>query len=237
MKATLLILFAVFIDGLQVSLSWAFLALGNAVTAATPLGGAIGLGGLGCYLNSSSWHDIPGCLAGAGAGAVLGAAVSIGGIPLGVILGFVVDFCISATFGVALVALLVYSGMFYPGYLFGGTIFELIPGFDDFPGWTFMTIMCIIRKKSEEKSGLLSSGARVVVAGSSLSKGNIVSAVRGGTHATASITAPLRETTQTAAAITDDRKSSQVKMNLKNSFEGIKQRAPAGNNASYASAA
>lgn len=237
MKATFLILFALLIDGLQMLLSWGLLALGDAVTAATPVTTGLGGAGTGCYLNSSGWYDLPGCVVGAIAGGAIGATASIGGIPLGIILGFVVDFCISATFGVALVALLIYSGMFYPGYLFGGTIFELIPGFDDFPGWTFMTIMCVIRKKSEDKSGLLSGVAGVVVAGSSLSKGNIVSAVRGGTHATASITAPLRGATQTAAANTNDRKGSQVKMNLKSSFEGIKQRAPAKDNAPYASAA
>lgn len=71
-------------------------------------------------------------------------------LPLAIGLGFAIDICISATFGAGLLLLLANNDMFYMGYAFGGGVFELIPGFDVLPGWTAMTILCIVRKMGEE---------------------------------------------------------------------------------------
>jgi hypothetical protein len=114
----------------------------------------------------------PGTIAGAaGGGALCGKACAVAGgaagavadlipfthgiltnvsEPIGIALGFGLNICLSLTFGAGLILLLILFRMFYPMYVFGGSIFELLPGFDILPGWTAMVVSCIMRKKREE---------------------------------------------------------------------------------------
>ncbi len=140
-----LILFALFVDGLQAVLSFAFFTLGMALTAATPLGAAAaGCGG--AYAASSN--------AASGAincaeGAVAGAGLSFVGAPLGMVMGMASDVCVSLTFGLMLLLTLSLCGLFYPSKLFGGGLFEILPGLSVLPGWTLMTVLCILQKRKE----------------------------------------------------------------------------------------
>lgn len=154
MKYTVLIFLALCIDGLQMLLSWGFLAIGGALEAITPYGGgaAGAFTGAGvCY--SSADGVITGIIEGAkcaGVGGFSGAVASAIGIPLGTAMGFVSDFCISATLGVGLILLLIFNGMYYSKPIGMNGLLELVPGFNMLPGWTTMVVLCILRKKAEE---------------------------------------------------------------------------------------
>ena len=150
------ILAGLFIDGLKAGLAWTFLQLGLALQTIGPVLGAAGgaaTGALYCWNTStgsiiSSIRDSAHC---AGQGVVWGASLSVMGLPLGVGMGMITDFCISITFGLFLILALAFSGMYYPAYLFGGGLFELIPGFNVLPGWTALAVYCTLRKMKEER--------------------------------------------------------------------------------------
>lgn len=160
MRGMAFILIALFIDGLQacVSLGLFFIAA-NAGTVAGGTGGCIAghlaFGEIGCWVG----------------GIALGAFGTFGNaaaapflIPVGIALGFAVNFCLSATLGAGLVFLLWLNGMFYPQYVFGGGLAELLPGLDNLPAWTLMVALSLMRKNAEEgKSGLASTAIRSVL--------------------------------------------------------------------------
>jgi hypothetical protein len=87
------------------------------------------------------------------------------GAPIGFVLGFVVNMCISLTFGIGLIALLGTEGMFYP-YVIAAALFgEVIPIFDNLPLWTGLVLMCAFKKLKEEPGA---GGAVAVAAGAIL---------------------------------------------------------------------
>src|SRR4051812_10128904 len=104
------IFFGLFIDGLQAALAFGFLAMGSALTAATPGGGAL----LGCGIGWASSSNAASGAVNCGIGAVAGAIASPMGMPLGIGLGMAADICISLSFGVMLILALSFFGMFYP---------------------------------------------------------------------------------------------------------------------------
>lgn len=86
------------------------------------------------------------------------------GVEAGIVLGFVVNFAISATFGVALITLLAMSG--YGSKQLFWLLPEYIPGLNAGPGWTIVTVLCVLKKKSEQ-GGLVGAVAGVAVAATS----------------------------------------------------------------------
>ncbi len=155
MKYLPFIFAAICIDAMQMALQWAFLAFGTVLTSITPIGGALtgaAVGALSCWNSSggviSGIIDAVKCGA---AGGTMGATLSAVGIPLGAGMGMAADFCISVTFGTMLVLALWNFGMFYPKYILSGGLFEMVPGFDALPGWTAMTIACVLRKIADER--------------------------------------------------------------------------------------
>ena len=147
MRAAIVIAFAIAIDFFQ-----AVISAGLFIIAAFP--GTTAGTAAGCYIGqhiAGSW----GCWA---VGALLGAIGTWGNvvapatIPIGVMLGFAVNICISATFGLGLIILLWQFDMLYLPYVFSGGIMEFIPGIDDLPGWTTMTILCVVKKMAEDKA-------------------------------------------------------------------------------------
>ena len=112
-KGFIFIGIALFIDGLQAFMDWAFLALGGALALPT-----------------------------------FGAAV-----PLGIAIGFAVNFVISATFGVMLIVGLGMFGFLKKGdlpFVGGMGLFEIIPGLDCLPGWTLMTVRCVMKAQAKQ---------------------------------------------------------------------------------------
>ncbi len=161
MKSFLLIVFALFIDGLQAMLSLAFLAL----QAVTPIGGGvagIGAGFAWCWNSSEGiWalFTTAQCML---AGGIVGAGASFFAIPLAA----VIDFGISLTFGGALIFFLAWSGMFYPGSVLAAFGAEAVPGVNILPGWTLLVVRCMYKKRAEEGRGGLSSALAGVSLGS-----------------------------------------------------------------------
>ena len=148
-KGLIFIGLALFIDGFQAFMDWALLAAGGALSAATPLGaGAAGFAA-GYVASSNAASGAVNCvLAGAAT-----AAASPFGIPIGIALGFVVNFIISATFGVMLVVGLAMFGFIKASdwkVVAGGGLAETIPGLDCLPGWTLMTVRCVIKKEVKQ---------------------------------------------------------------------------------------
>lgn len=146
-RNTLLILFAVLLDILQAGISAGLFFMG-----AFPgtIGGATG----GCLIGAKIAGPV-GCTIGGAVAGVAGTAVNAAAaatLPFAVGLGFAVNFCISATFGVVLIGFLLLFGMYYKGAGIAGFIIELIPGLAIVPGWTGMTVMCVMRKSAEEKA-------------------------------------------------------------------------------------
>jgi hypothetical protein len=150
----LLITVALLIDGLQAILGWMAFAVGIGLQVITPAGGAAGGAAVGAYVCWNSTGDTVAALIAAGkcalAGGAAGAVASTFGIPLGTALGFVLEITISLTFGAGLIFLLLINGMYYSTRTPVGFIAELIPGLDILPGWTVMTILCILKKRKEE---------------------------------------------------------------------------------------
>lgn len=81
---------------------------------------------------------------------IIGSVLAAGVTPTGILIGFALNFVISATFGAFLMTFLAVSGTFYPRYLaWGGG--ELIPGLNNLPFWTLFTFLCIRQKNREER--------------------------------------------------------------------------------------
>lgn len=139
MRGIFIIGFGIFLDLLQGGLALFFVAL----QLVTPVGGGIGAAGF-CYAVSSS--VVSGIV-----NALTCAAIGTGASAYAVPIGGAVDMVLSFTFGAALIALLAFSGMFYPGIVVGSFIGESIPLFDAiFPGWTLMAWRCVRNKSREE---------------------------------------------------------------------------------------
>lgn len=156
---------------------------------------------------------------GAGAsGATLGVAAPIA-MPVGVGLGFVIDVCMSLTFGVGLLALLAYNHMFYFNYVASGGISEILPGVNNIPAWTLMTVLCIVRKESEEGNlgGIGAMAAKfagsVTGIGAAASIGNASNAVRA--------TPQQSQAPQIAAASQEQKQGERVAPQLKN-IDGVR---------------
>jgi hypothetical protein len=206
MLGMVVIILALFIDGLQALLAAGFFAalppiLGTAGGVASA--GAACTVGAGIGAAATIWVAGVGAIAGAAAGCVGGAVTgwligapiaAASGVPLAIGLGFVVDICISCTLGAGLILLLGFGDMFYPKYVLGGGLFELLPGFDALPGWTVMAVLCVLKKKSETGSGLLSVAANIVTTGAAVAEGDVGGALKGGARvarAVDGITAPV----------------------------------------------
>ena len=146
MKSASLIVFALFIDGVQAAVSASL-----AVIAAFP--GTIGGGIAGCFIGNSIAGDW-GCTILGVVGGFFGTFLDISAVvtePIGIGLGFVVSICLSVTFGAGLIALLMFNGMAYWKIIFSGGMVELLPGFDILPSWTAMTVACVLQKNKEDK--------------------------------------------------------------------------------------
>lgn len=78
---------------------------------------------------------------------VLGAAAA----PVGVILGIVINICISLTMGSALVfVVLPLCGLWYPSKMLPAFL-EVVPGINNLPVWTIGVARCVLHKYKEEK--------------------------------------------------------------------------------------
>lgn len=84
----------------------------------------------------------------------VGQALIAGTGTLGAIFGFVVSFCINATFGVMLLSFLAYSGMLtWSNIVSLKRLPYIVAKFSPFafvPVWTFMVIGCALEKAKEE---------------------------------------------------------------------------------------
>ncbi|MEI7719700.1 MAG: hypothetical protein WCI89_00625 [bacterium] len=229
-KGGLVILFALFIDGLQAALSWAFLTMGSALTAATPIGaGAAGAaaGAAVCY--NSAGNVISGVIDAVKCGAIAGATFALAspfGVPLGIGVGIAINICVSIVFGSALVTALGMFGMFDLTSVVGGSLFELIPGLDVAPGWTVMAVRCVLKAKAKEGNGVLSAVAKVATAVTS--KGG-VGAVAGAVSAGAQVARTLGGQTPANDNQRNSAVAQRTPLNFKNSFDGITQKAPPAN--------
>lgn len=117
LKGAGLLLFALFIDGLQAMISLALVGALSGVALIPFIGIAIG--------------------------AIAG--------PIGMLLGAVMSICISITMGGGLIAALAFSGMFYPSKIIPA-LFELVPGLNTGPVWTFIVIRCMWEHARKNKS-------------------------------------------------------------------------------------
>lgn len=214
-RGIFLITFALCIDFLQLALGWVAFAVGVGLQSITPVGGAIGGAAVGAYACFSTANGliqgITNAVACGTAGGVFGAAISAFGMPIGVLLGFVFDICLSLTLGAGLIFLLALMGMFYPKYVWSAGIFEVMPGFDVLPGWTVMVALCLIKKRGEEgKVGITTTAAKIVSVAGGASLTNPVTAMR-------SVAAFKQPPNQIRSDIrpANDNKESRAPLNLK----------------------
>ena len=145
LRNTLLIGFAILIDGAQVLISAAFMAVG--AVPGTTAGAVAGAAAGGSVAGSA------GAAAGAAIGGFFGSFLNVGAavtLPMGIAMGFAVNMCIDVTLGTLLTMFLITQGMYYPRYGIGGWIAELVPGLNDLPAWTISTVLAVIRKSAEE---------------------------------------------------------------------------------------
>ncbi len=161
MKGFLFIIFALFIDGLQAAVAWGLATIAAFPGTATGCAvGAAAAGKVGCL--------VLGLL---GSLPIINGTLATVTIPIGIMLGLAISFCISATFGVALITLLAMDGMFYPKYILGGSVTELVPGINSIPAWSAMTVLCLLKKKKAEgthRAGLFGGAALVGAAAKTL---------------------------------------------------------------------
>jgi hypothetical protein len=116
---------------------------------------------------------------GAGIAAIplVGQVVGTVTIPLGIALGMALSICLSITLGAGFLLLLSFNGLFYLRYALGGGFSGIIPVVDILPGWTTMTILCILRKMKEE--GQLEGKASTAFALAVSPKTNVGAVYRG----------------------------------------------------------
>ncbi len=176
-KGTLLIIFALCIDGLQ-----ALIGLGISIIAAFP--GTVGGAAAGCV---GAQYIVAGKISCAVGGFVLGiigsfpiinGALATVTVPLGMAVAFTIDICLSLTLGSGLIMALIFCGMFHPKYIWSGSIVEFLPCFDILPGWTAMVVLSIM-ETSKQKGGALGAAAGVALAAQSPSFKNATSALSG----------------------------------------------------------
>lgn len=145
----LALLFALFIDLLQIAMGWAFLALGA-------FAGTVGGSAAGCAAGSAVAGNT-GCailgffggLVGTAANAFLAPAT----VPIAVGIGFAISVSVAITMGSALLLMLKLVGMFYPKLLWGA-LAEAIPGGGYLPFWTGLVIASMLMyRKEHAKSG------------------------------------------------------------------------------------
>lgn len=127
-RALPIVLFALFIDGLQATVSAGLVGVG-AIAAAVPVIG---------------W----------GAG------------PIGIGVGMAINSAIGLTAGAGLLLLLLLNGSFYPFLIASAFIGEVVPGINNLPFWTVITIMCLLKSRSTE-GGAIGAIAGVAVAAAS----------------------------------------------------------------------
>lgn len=173
-RAIPLIIFGLFIDGLQASISIAIAA----IAAFPPATGA----GVGCAAAGYFLGKI-GCLIGGTALGLLSSipfvsvAIASVTVPIGIALGFAINVCLSLTLGAGLVTFLWFNGMLYPKYLLNG-IGEVMPGLNNIPFWTALVVLCLLRKNAEEGSGAMAAASGFL--GLALSPGSALGKVAGG---------------------------------------------------------
>jgi hypothetical protein len=188
-RNTLLLLFALIIDGLQALFSAALFALG-----AFP--GTIAGGATGTAVGASVAGKV-GAAVGGVVGGILGTpldAFAPATLPIAVSMGVVVNFCIDITLGTILTMWLLSENMYYPRYGISAYIAELIPGLNNLPCWFGMVSLSIIRKSAEDgklrdtasgafatltSSGIIGTGAALVTR---IKQNNIGTAERVGTY-------------------------------------------------------
>ncbi len=117
LKGAGLLLFALFIDGLQAMISLALFGVISGVSIIPVVGTIVG--------------------------AVAG--------PIGLALGMAISVCLSITMGGGLIAALAFNGMFYPSKIIPA-FFELVPGLNNGPVWTFVVLRCMWQHAREHKS-------------------------------------------------------------------------------------
>lgn len=146
LRNILLIAFAVLIDFLQAAISAALFAIGA-------FAGTIGGAAAGCYWGAKVGGTL-GCTVVGGLGGFFGSfanpLIAGGTITIAVVMGFAINFCLDATLGTILIMWLLWEDMYYPRFGISGFIAELIPGVNDLPAWTIMTVLSIMRKSAEE---------------------------------------------------------------------------------------
>lgn len=148
MKAVVLILIALTIDALQ-----AFISFGLFVIAST--GGTLAGGALGCAIGEYVAGQI-GCFVGGGILGIFGTlanpALATILVPIGTVLGFAVNVCLSLTLGVGLLVLMWHFKVLSPRYL-PGFLTELVPGVNCVPFWTAFVVTSIVRQKATQVVG------------------------------------------------------------------------------------
>lgn len=144
-KNTLLILLALFIDGLQATISW-----GIMVIAAFP--GTTGGAALGCLVGNYTVGQA-GCWLGGGFLGILGsipivnATIATATVPVGIVLGFAINMCLSIALGWCFLVPLLYlfNGVSWKRLIWGSG--EMIPGINNIPFWTALVVLSILSKR------------------------------------------------------------------------------------------
>lgn len=149
LRGMLALLFALFIDLLQIALGWGFLALGM-------LAGTAGGAAAGCAAGSAVAGNV-GCQVlgffGGLIGTVANPFLAPATVPIAVGIGFAISVSIGITMGSAHLLLLKLLGMFYPKLLWGALI-EVIPAGNYLPFWTGLTVLSMLEyRKQQGKKG------------------------------------------------------------------------------------
>jgi hypothetical protein len=228
-----LVMFALFIDGLQAVLGWVFLTLGAGIPIGAPIAGSIAGASVGCVVGGvgagiitvitggaafPSLFAVGAACAAAGAGGALiggtaGTAIGAAGIPLGIGLSIAAEVCISITLGTGFILLLLVFRMFYPTYVWAVFIGEAMPGLDVIPGWTLLAIRSILKKNAESPNGIVSlaSGIASSVLSPSMrpsSLGNVarsISMVKGQTRSLIHTSAQRQEPYNELGSVNENR--------------------------------
>ncbi len=101
---------------------------------------------------------------------MVGASTALVGTPIGFAIAIIIDTCLSLTFGVALMTIMLLCGNLDLGSGAGFLIFKLIPGLDIMPGFTGMVGMSYLRKQAEQGSSILSKLTQTALAARGLGK-------------------------------------------------------------------
>ena len=161
------ILIALFIDGLQAAMSWGIAAIAAfPVTAGGSVAGCVAgnsiAGQVGCWVGGS----VLGLMSVTPLGLAANALVATVTVPVGIALGFAISMCLSIVLGWCfLVPLMLLSGMnvSWKRLIWGGG--EMIPGLNNIPFWTALTIASLWKstKSKHGRKGILALAGAVVV--------------------------------------------------------------------------